>query len=230
MKLLLWLTWVAALTCGWIRAQGTGWALALLTLGSLATVWSIRWCVHDPYKTSVKIIVVLAFGVLAPLTLRNWLLAEEQRSTSPDDLLNVSYAELREALGDGVHDPIGGEHIFVRQRFSRNSWDYWYKIAIDEKDYRAMWSMDWADQQARMPTARPLADVRGIPPAWHQPGDAPDWFDLPYESQLEWNGWECQIKTGPRDFRAHGAVWVYDYDSNTLYIWDWNHPHCDLGW
>lgn len=231
MKLLLWLTWVAALACGWLRAQGTGWALALLALGGLATVWSIRWCVHDAYKTPVKVVSILTMLLLAPMTLSNWGTRIIEQDLSPDDLRDVSYAELRETLGETVHDPIGGEHIFVRQRFSRDSWDYWYKIAIDEKDFRAMWAMDWAHKQARMPTARPLAEeVRGIPLAWYQGGDAPDWFDLPYESQLEWNGWECQINNRPGDFRANGAIWAYDYDFKTLYIWEWNHQHCDLGW
>ncbi len=30
--------------------------------------------------------------------------------------------------------------------------------------------------------------------------------------------------------RAKGWYWLYDRGSNTLWIWEWNQPHFDLGW
>lgn len=230
MRTLLWLTWVAALCFGWLRAQGTGWALALLAFGGLATLFSVRWCVHDAYQTAVKLIAIVFLLVLTPITLGNWADRAIEQYRAPDDLDGVSYAELREALRDGALDPVGASRIFVRRRHDRDGWDYWYKMTIGEEDYRALWGKHWGFTQDRLPTARPLAqDVRAIPTKWPQATDAPGWFGLP-AANSEWNGWEFQLTDAPGDYRARGSVWVYETGTQSLYIWDWNHQHRDLGW
>lgn len=170
--------------------------------------------------------------------------------SGPEFVLFVGYGDLR---------PWRASQISIASGTYIDGYDFFLKMHVPEPSYRALLAqrsqqlreLDSADLAAGarlevrktsatapppVPKNWPVPLTPALPNNWPIP-DAPGWWDAATASTTaERNCWELQSSwqsaaPGALDVnRSLGWYWAYDNASQTLWIWEWNHQHHDLGW
>jgi hypothetical protein len=155
---------------------------------------------------------------------------------------NIGYARFKSVVGVEGFDPQGAANINYRSFKTKTGHDVWLSMTIPAADYRALhqrFSKDLDDPDVASPDVRPIGPVRkatgkdpSVPQHWPRPGaDAPAWWTPPEAgTNLVCTLWELQVEDRRASGRAKGWYWLYDRSASVLWIWEWTHQPCDLGW
>ena len=155
---------------------------------------------------------------------------------------NLRYDEYAAQVGVDSMDPKGASAIYFRSHSTRDSYDCWWRMEIGTKNFTSLleqMSTNMEDPHFTSYKARRVGPVRkaatddvSFPKNWPKPQILPPvWWKQPISGEgFRVTRWELQIGDKLSDGRAKGWYWLYDSNSGTLWIWEWNHQWFDLGW
>jgi len=151
----------------------------------------------------------------------------------------LTYRQFASTFDDPQFDPKGASHIYCYVDGYIDGYDEFWKMTIPAESYEPL--LEEVSKGIEEPNNAPyrseaLGPVRkttatqpGIPPDWRAASSPPPAWWQPQRAgpNTECTRWELQVRK--KDRRAKGWYWVYDRDSQTLWIWEWNHQWQDLG-
>jgi hypothetical protein len=155
---------------------------------------------------------------------------------------SLTYRQYVRKVGVNWFDPRGASEINYRLYSTRDSYDSWWRLTIARTDFdNQLGQMDedmedpgYASYNSERvgPVRKTASNVPAVPTNWPAPCDTPPtWWKRPGNGQhLACTRWELQVDDTVYDGRSKGWYWLYDIQSETLWIWHWNHQHFGLGW
>jgi len=184
---------------------------------------------------SFVVVVLVGFGALVFSLISTLALGQAGYT-------GLTYEEYKRCVGTDGLDPVGATDICFRHDQAVDSYDTWKKLHIEPSDFASLLAHRSVDMQDPYfaaysgKAARPIrkfASERGeIPSNWPKPmRSPPPWWDAPTErGGLQCVCWELQvsISTDRGTRRAKGWYWLYEPDTMTLWIWEWNQQHFEL--
>jgi hypothetical protein len=148
------------------------------------------------------------------------------------EFVNMSYEEYASTVGIAGFDPKGASEICFRSHSTRDSYDVWLKLRLPSASYNSLlakMSADMEDPQfvsskedIPIPVKKTISKSSNCPGNWPGPEvNPPGWFEpAQIGHQVQCIQWDVQLLD-----RSKGWYWLYDLDSETLRIWEWNRQH-----
>jgi len=152
-----------------------------------------------------------------------------------EEAVNLTYDQYVSAVGIAGFDPRGADDISFRSHSTIDSYDVWRKLHLLSAAYDSLlakMSSDMEDpnfvstkKNSSISVKKTASKSADLPSNWPSPEvNPPDWFDQGQNGdQVQCTRWDVQLED-----RAKGWYWLYDPDSETLQIWEWNRQHCKV--
>ena len=146
--------------------------------------------------------------------------------------VDLTYEQYISAVGNAGLVPKGASEICFRCHSTIDSYDFWLKVRLPSAAYDSLLAKMSADLQdpdfvstkknILLPVKKTVSESPDLPGNWPSPEvNPPSWFESGrIGDQVQCTQWDVQLAD-----RAKGWYWLYDLDSETLRISEWNRQH-----
>ncbi len=150
-------------------------------------------------------------------------------------LENMTYDQYISTVGIDTFDPKGASDISFRCHSTIDSYDVWIKLNLPSGACESLLAAMTrnlenphfvsAKQNNSIPARKTVSTSAYFPSNWPSPEvNPPSWFQSGENgNQVHCTLWDVQLEG-----RSKGWYWLYDSDSETLRIWEWNRQHFRL--
>lgn len=144
----------------------------------------------------------------------------------------LSYESYAKKCGVDLLDPKGGKDIDFYGFATRDSHENWWRLRIARSDYEALRSREavryasvWHGPEHASKST--IGDDPSFPKNWPGPerGKPLWWTGMRGRGPgVECTRWEHQVPG-----RAGGRLWIYDGNTEVLWLYEWNRQHARIG-